>query len=141
MWRRVEAARVARLGTVSPAGEPHLVPCTFVLAPSPDGGGGDDHGIVYSAVDEKPKRSRELARLRNVQAHGRAALLVDHYDDDWSELWWVRVRGPARVLREGEERERALDLLAGKYGQYREERPQGPVVTLDAAEWRGWSAS
>ncbi len=130
---RVEAAQVARLGTVDDAGRPRLVPCTFVL----------DGETLYSAVDAKPKRTTELARLRDVAARPSAVtVLVDHYSDDWSALWWVRLRGAGRVLRDGPERERALDLLAAKYPQYRDDgRPDGPVLALDVREWRSWQAA
>lgn len=131
MRRLVGAARVARLATVAPGGRPRLVPFTFVL----------DGDTVYSAVDEKPKRTRALARLRDVERDPRVTVLVDHYDDDWSRLWWVRLDGRGRVLREGEERARALERLAEKYPRYRAQPPQGAVLAIDVEEWRGWSAS
>ena len=127
--RRVAAARVARLATVGPDGRPHAVPVCFVLE-------GD---TVYSAVDRKPKRSTDLQRLANVRAHPDAAILVDHYDEDWTTLWWVRLRGRARVLQTGDERARALTLLQEKYPQYREQPPDGDVLALDVDEWRSWS--
>ena len=65
----------------------------------------------------------------------------DHYDEDWGALWWVRVRGPARVLETGGGDEaRALALLAAKYPQYRAAPPAGPVLRLELEEWRGWAA-
>jgi PPOX class probable F420-dependent enzyme len=128
--RRVGAARVARLATVDPDGRPHLVPICFAL----------EGGLLYSAVDQKPKRSRDLRRLRNVRERGWATVLVDHYEEDWSALWWVRIRGRARVLEDGEESRRALSVLAEKYPQYRRDPPAGPVVALEVAEWRGWAA-
>ena len=131
MRRRVAAAWVGRLATVAPDGRPRIVPCTFALVGS----------VVYSAVDDKPKRTAELARLTDIEANPLAALLVDEYDDDWSQLWWVRLRGGARVLRGGDEREDALDALARRYAQYAERRPSGPVVALDVDEWRGWSSA
>ncbi|HZD66753.1 MAG TPA: TIGR03668 family PPOX class F420-dependent oxidoreductase [Acidimicrobiales bacterium] len=126
--RRVAAARVGRLATVTPEGRPHLVPCCFVLAAD----------TVYSAVDAKPKTTRTLRRLANLRATGVAALLVDHYEEDWSALWWVRLDGRGRVLESGEERDRALDLLAGKYDQYRRQPPPGPVVAVDIEDRRAW---
>lgn len=96
---------------------------------------------LYSAVDEKPKRSRTLRRMENARVRPGVSVLVDHYEDDWSRLWWVRLRGRARVLDEGVEAERALSLLAGKYGQYRELPLGPPVLAIDVDEWRGWSAS
>jgi PPOX class probable F420-dependent enzyme len=124
---RVAQARVGRLATVTPRGRPHAVPVCFALA----------GGRIYTAVDAKPKGTRTLARLENVRATGRATLLVDHYEEDWSRLWWVRVDGPAEVL----ESEGAIDALAAKYEQYRSARPAGPVIAIDPARWRSWVPS
>jgi PPOX class probable F420-dependent enzyme len=129
MRARVARARIGRLATVRADGTPHLVPCCFVLA-------GD---TVYSAVDAKPKSTVRLQRLRNLETNAAAAIIVDHYDDDdWTALWWVRIDGTARVLDAGVEFESALDLLTPKYHQYRELRPQGPVIAIDAVRWAGW---
>ncbi len=127
----VGAARVARLATTDADGRPHLVPLCFVLE-------GD---VLYSAVDRKPKPSTRLRRLENVSLHPEVTLLVDHYEEDWSRLWWVRLRGTARVLEEGPEHDCALSLLAEKYEQYRAEPPPGPVIAVALGEWRGWSAA
>jgi PPOX class probable F420-dependent enzyme len=124
-------ARVGRLATVDASGHPHVVPVCFVL----------DGDTVYWAVDHKPKASRRLRRLANIEAHPVAELVVDHYAEDWSELWWVRVSAEAGVLPPGPEAERALDLLATKYEQYAERRPGGPVVKLAVRRWVGWAAS
>jgi PPOX class probable F420-dependent enzyme len=129
--RWIEAARVARLATIDADGRPHLVPVVFAL-------GGD---TLYSAVDAKPKRSRRLRRIENARARPDVTVLVDEYDEDWSQLWWARLRGRARVLDEGEEFDRALALLAGKYAQYRDAPPGGPVLAMDITEWREWSAA
>jgi PPOX class probable F420-dependent enzyme len=128
MRRRVKDARVARLATVRSGGQPHVVPCCFVLE-------GD---AVYSAVDAKPKSTLVLQRLVNVQANPAASLLVDYYDEDWSTLWWVRLDGVAHVLDAGATREHALDLLAAKYEQYRRRRPPGAVLALDITGWKAW---
>jgi PPOX class probable F420-dependent enzyme len=128
--RRVAAARVGRLATSEGDGPPHLVPICFVLSGE----------TVYSAVDRKPKRTPALRRLANVRARPVATLLVDEYADDWSRLWWVRLRGPARVLEGGDERLAALVLLREKYPQYVRQPPDGAVLALDVAEWRGWAA-
>ena len=104
------------------------MPCCFVL----------DGEMVYSAVDAKPKSTLALRRLDNLTAHRHACLLVDCYDDDWTELWWIRLDCDGRVLADGDERERALDLLAEKYPQYRSTRPPGPVIALDVTTWRSW---
>jgi PPOX class probable F420-dependent enzyme len=128
--RRVEAAPVARLATIDRQGRPHLVPICFALVGE----------TIYTAVDRKPKRSLRLQRIENARANPQVAVLVDHYEDDWSQLWWVRLRGRARVLERGEEVERALALLAAKYAQYRAEPPPGPVLAVDLDEWRAWHA-
>ena len=127
---RLTAARVARLATTDPDGRPHLVPIVFALE-------GD---TLYSAVDRKPKRSPRLRRIENARARPEVTVLVDHYEEDWSRLWWIRLRGRARVLDDGEERAHALALLAAKYEQYRAEPPHGPVLAIDLTEMREWSA-
>ena len=131
MRKRVGAARVARLATIDPDGRPHLVPIVFVL----------DGERLYSAVDAKPKRSRRLHRLANARERPDVTVLVDHYEDDWGRLWWVSLRGRARVLETGDEAECALRLLSDKYEQYRSERPGLPVLAVDTLEWSGWEAS
>ncbi len=130
MRRRVAAARVGCLATLDPEGRLHVVPVCFAL----------EGETLYSAVDEKPKRSRTLRRIENARRRPDVTVLVDHYDDDWTRLWWVRLRGRARVLDAGEEVDRALALLADKYDRYREEPPGPPVLAVNVAEWRGWSA-
>ena len=128
-WRFASAS-VARLGTVRPDGRPHLVPVCFAL----------DGDVVVSVVDDKPKRSTRLRRFDNVRANPAVSLMVDHYDDDWTQLWWVRVDGTARVLEAGTEHARAIDLLVAKYAQYRSLRPAGPVLVIAVEAWRVWSA-
>ena len=126
---RFAAARVARLATVGADGRPHLVPVCFAV----------DGDTVYSAVDEvKPKATLRLRRLRNVAENPAVSLLVDHYDDDWSALWWVRADGRARVLETAPD---AIALLAARYPQYAEAPPGGPVIAVDVERWAGWSAS
>jgi len=97
-----------------------------------------DGGVLYTAVDEKPKRSRRLQRLVNVRAQPAVSVLVDEYDEDWSRLWWVRVDGRAHVLETGTEFERALELLRVKYEQYRSAPPSGPVIAVEVERWRSW---
>jgi PPOX class probable F420-dependent enzyme len=128
---RLAAARVARLATTDPDGRPHLVPIVFAL----------DGSTLYSAVDRKPKRSRRLRRIENARARPDVTVIVDHYAEDWASLWWIRLRGRARVLDAGDERERALALLAAKYPQYVAEPPDGPVLAVDIVERRAWAAS
>ena len=129
MRERVAAARVGRLATLGAEGGPHLVPICFVL----------EGETLYSAVDEKPKRSRRLQRLANIRRHRDVSVLVDHYEEDWTRLWWVRMDGAARVLEAGPEREHAFELLEAKYEQYRAEPPTGPVIAVSVERWRGWS--
>ena len=127
---RLTTARVARLATTDADGRPHLVPIVFAI----------DGDTLYSAVDRKPKRSRRLRRIENARARPDVTVLVDHYEDDWSRLWWIRLRGSARVLDDGSERERALALLREKYPQYVVEPPDGPVLAIDVTERREWHA-
>jgi PPOX class probable F420-dependent enzyme len=127
---RVERARVARLATVRPDGTPHLVVVTFAL-----------HGdTVVTAVDDKPKRTQQLQRLRNLGERPAASLLVDHYDEDWSQLWWVRLDGDARVVRDEPVRTEALAPLVAKYEHYRTAGPRGPAVVLTVRSAASWSA-
>jgi PPOX class probable F420-dependent enzyme len=127
---RVAQSRVARLATIGPDGKPHIVPIVFAL----------DGDTLYSAVDAKPKRSRTLTRIENARRNPGVSILVDEYDEDWSRLWWIRLRGRARVLDEGEEASHALVLLTAKYDQYQESPPGTPVLAVDIDEWRGWDA-
>ncbi len=147
--RLLAAARVGRLATVTADGRPHVVPCCFALV-------GDR---LYSVVDGKPKSTTNLRRLDNIAARPSAALLVDHYDDDWSQLWWVRAHGRARVLDPdgpnlepvagttttaaatgpGREYDLAIDALADRYRPYRESRPDGPLVAVDVERLTGWA--
>ncbi|GAB2636704.1 TIGR03668 family PPOX class F420-dependent oxidoreductase [Prescottella soli] len=130
--QRFADAPVARMATVSADGDPHLVPVVFVVV-------GD---TIYTAVDDKPKTTRRLRRLANIAATGRVSLLVDHYDDDWTRLWWLRVDGAAQVISpEDDEGRRAVDALVAKYPQYRSMRPSGPVVAVRDLRCRSWSAS
>ena len=126
---RVARAPVARLATVRPDGHPHVVPVTFALV-------GD---AVVTAIDQKPKTTTSLQRLRNVEAHPVASVLVDHYDDDWSRLWWARGDGAARVVAEGPERAEAVDRLVEKYERYRRSPPRGPVIWVTVSRWVSWS--
>ncbi len=127
---RFAAARVARLATADAIGRPHLVPIVFAV----------DGDTVYSAVDAKPKRSTALRRLANVRVNPAVALLVDHYDEDWTTLWWVRADGRARVLDAHEaQARRGVELLAGRYPQHRLELPRGPVLVVAVERWSGWT--
>ena len=123
---RFAAARVARLATVGADGQPHLVAVTFALR----------RNVVVIAIDHKPKTTTNLKRLRNIQVNNRVSLLVDHYDDDWSQLWWVRADGSAKVVEPSSE---SVGWLAEKYEQYRDRQPEGQIIWVDVDTWRSWS--
>lgn len=126
---RFAGARVARLATASPDGQPHLVPVTFASY-------GD---TVAIAIDHKPKTTTSLKRLANIEANPLVSLLTDEYSDDWERLWWVRADGTARTEHHGGERTNALARLAERYPQYRERPPDGPVILVRVTRWLGWS--
>ena len=138
--RRFAGVRVARLATVSPDGRPHVVPFTFALGSHPRGAGSGPEDHIYSAVDAKPKSSTDLRRLRNIRANPRVAVLADHYEDDWDGLWWARADGQAAILDDPVTMAPALTLLAGRYPQYREHPPCGPVISIHVDRWTGWTA-
>jgi PPOX class probable F420-dependent enzyme len=129
---RFAAARVARLATAGADGRPHLVPVVFAV----------DGDTLYTAVDDvKPKATMRLRRLANIAANPAVALLADHYEEDWTALWWARADGAARLLDPAaDEAARARALLAGRYAQYREAPPPGVVIAVDVARWSGWAA-
>lgn len=129
--RRFATAPVARLGTVSADGAPHLVPVVFAMA-------GD---VVYTAVDGKPKSTTRLRRLANIASEPRVSLLVDHYTDDWTQLWWVRADGEATVHANGAEAAAGRTLLQSKYPQYQSVSLNGPVIVIAIRTWTHWSAS
>lgn len=131
---RFAAARVARLGTATPGGAPHVVPVVFVL----ESEGGPD--LVWIAVDSKPKSSRRLRRLANIEANPRVSVLVDHYDEDWDALWWVRADGSASIEDAGSrEGASAVARLRAKYPQDAE-ATLGPLIRIEVDHWSGWSA-
>jgi PPOX class probable F420-dependent enzyme len=127
--RRFAGARVARLATATPDGHPHVVPIVFAV----------DADTIYHGVDAKPKRHTALRRLANLAANPRAAVLVDHYEEDWSALWWVRADGSARdVGPDTPEGRMALDRLTSRYPHF---ALRGGLVAIDVAAWTGWAAS
>lgn len=127
-------ARVARLATAG-QDQPHLVPVTFALVPDERA----DHDRIVTAVDHKPKATKSLKRLRNIAENPNVSLLVDHYEDDWSQLWWVRADGTADLAATAEHPE-LVDALAAKYPQYIDHRPDGTLVLVRVRRWNGWSA-
>ena len=132
--RRLAAARVGRMATVTAPGAPHVVPVVFALV--------DD--VVYTAVDGKPKTTMALQRLANIAATGRASVLVDDYREDWSALWWVRFDGLAQILAVETETKQvriAVEALTRKYEQYLSQPPPGPVIAIALTRWRWWEAT
>jgi PPOX class probable F420-dependent enzyme len=130
MRKRLAQAQVAHLATAGADGRPHVVPITFAT--------GDD--VLYFAVDAKPKRTTNLKRLQNIAANPAVSVLVDHYEDDWNKLWWVRVDGTAHVITDLAEAEHAIEMLTKRYPQYRRARPNGPVVAISVDRITGWSS-
>lgn len=128
---QLSAARVATLATVQTDGSPHVVPFVFALE-------GD---TLYSAVDHKPKRAARLRRIRNIESDPRVSVLAHWYDDDWSQLWWVRVDGIANIVETGDIWSRAIEVLAAKYPQYRGQPPTGAVITIEIRHIAAWSAT
>lgn len=138
---RLSRSDVAYLATTGADATPHIVPVTFALA--------DDELVI--GVDQKPKTTTDLRRLRNIRANPRVAVLCDHYSADWSRLWWVRLDGTARVVEvgtaagpgveSGAERHVRVAALAAKYPQYATDPPAGPMIVVRVDRWSGWSAS
>jgi len=125
---RFAAADIARLATVTPGGRPHLVPVVFAVAEQ----------VVYTAVDGKPKSTQRLQRLANIEAEPQVSMLVDHYADDWSQLWWVRADGTAAIHHEGPTHQRGYDLLRAKYPHYQAVPLIGAVIAVAVEHWTFW---
>lgn len=129
--QRAERARVARLATIRPDGRPHVVPITFAIVAN----------TLIWAIDHKPKRTTDLQRLRNIELNPAVSVLVDAYDEDWSQLWWVRLDGVATVVRGEPDRSTTCEPLLTKYGEYRVQPPSGPIVRIAVASFSWWSAA
>ena len=131
-WARelLASERVARLAYVDEHDHPRVLPVTFAVA----------DGAVWSAIDEKPKRSPEPARLRHLRRRPEAALLVDVYDDNWSRLAWVQLLGRVDVLPV-ESAPEAIEALAAKYPPYAESTPPGPLLRLNVEGSRQWRST
>ncbi|HEY7823824.1 MAG TPA: TIGR03668 family PPOX class F420-dependent oxidoreductase [Acidimicrobiia bacterium] len=129
---RLAAARSGHLATIRPDDRPHVVVVTFALI----------DGFAVTAIDHKPKSTRRLQRIANIEANPVASLLVDYYDDDdWESLWWVRVDGEATIHDEGSVREQAIEALRIKYAQYEERPPEGPVIAVALDSVSSWASS
>ncbi len=118
-----------RLATAGADGRPHLVPCTFAV---------DGSGRIVIGIDSKPKASSNLRRLRNIRENPRVSLLVDHYADDWTQLWWVRADGTAAIAAAGAEHAGHWDLLRARYPQYEGQVLDGPVIVVTVERWSAW---
>jgi PPOX class probable F420-dependent enzyme len=128
---RFATVPVVRLGTADGQGRPHLVVVTFVV----------DGDTIYTAVDQKPKSSTDLKRLRNVSENPMVTMLADQYTDDWDKLWWVRADGQAAILANPRQMAAPLRLLAERYWQYRQAPPTGPVLAVTVERWSGWTGA
>lgn len=128
---RLAGARVAHLATTRPDGEPHVVPITFAVTAR----------SIATMVDHKPKTTDRLQRLVNIEAQPRVSVLVDHYSEDWAELWWVRVDGDAQVHHHGEAWVEAREALSGKYQQYLERPPAGAAVMISVDQVSYWAGT
>ncbi len=122
----VDQAPRAVLTTIDDDGRPHAVPVCFAVSGS----------HIFTAIDHKPKTTTSLARLRHIEARPFATVLVDRYDDDWSKLGWVMVRGRARIDHPGA----AGSELEARYRQYRERPPEGPVIVIEPQRISWWLA-
>ena len=125
------AQRVAHLATADSAGKPHVIPVCFAY----------HDGSFWVAIDEKPKRTSRLRRVRNIEANPNVSLLFDRYDDDWSRLAYVLVRGRAEVLPEGREKPTALAALRARYPQYEGMALEGrPLIRIKPVRVIAWGA-
>jgi len=126
----LEAERVGRLGLLDGEGAPRVLPVTFAVA----------EGRIWSAIDQKPKRAAEPARLRFLRRDPRAALTVDRYSEDWEELAWVQVLGRVTIVQVGDGRA-GLEALRAKYEPYSEQAPPGPLLALEPERYLSWRAA
>ena len=128
----LEHQRVARLATVDESGQPHAVPVCYALL----------DGVIYTPIDEKPKRGGRLRRVRNILAEPRVCLVVDHYEEDWSRLIWLQVRGFASVVDDIAERTGAIEALRARYPQYAAmDLESRPLIRVDPRHVVGWSST
>jgi PPOX class probable F420-dependent enzyme len=129
---KLKAARVARLATIDANRTPHMVPICFSY----------DGSLFYTAIDRKPKNvpPAQLARLKNIQTNPQVALLIDEYDEDWTRLWYVLVRGEAELVSGLAERAHALAQLQAKYPQYRSGMlaDDGPILRITPLRISTW---
>jgi len=125
----IEHQRVAHLATADAAGRPQVVPVCFAYLDR----------RIYVAIDEKPKRSLRLKRLRNIEENPQVSLVFDRYDEDWSRLGWVMIYGTATIIEGGLEHELAVAVLHERYEQYRSMTLKGrPVISVTVERVSSW---
>jgi len=127
----VESSRVARLATVRPDGGPHLVPITFAITA----------GTIVTMIDQKPKTTSQLQRLRNIEVNPSVSVMVDEWDEDWDHLRWVRVDGTARVHSDDDVWRHAREALIVKYPQYSAQPPEGAAIAISIDRVTSWTSS
>jgi len=131
---KLKQARIARLATVDARFAPHIVPVCFAY----------DGNSFYTALDQKPKRvtPERLRRVRNIAVNPEVALLIDEYDEDWAQLWYILIRGQAKLVpvRKGKERARAIRILRAKYSQYSEKMlpNDAPIIRITPRRTTCW---
>jgi PPOX class probable F420-dependent enzyme len=131
---KLKEARVARLATLSAESRPHVVPVCFVY----------DGSVFYTAIDKKPKRlaPERLARVRHIRAMPRVALLIDEYCEEWTRLWYILVRGTAKLIPKSASKERAkvIRQLRQKYPQYGEGilPDDAPIIRIIPEQIASW---
>ncbi len=128
--RFLESRRIAHLATADASGAPYVVPVCFALHET----------ALYITIDQKPKGNpRSLKRLRNIAGNPRVAIVADRYDDDWTRLGWVMLRGRAQILESGAEHDMAQDLLRSRYPQYRSmQLAELPVIAIRVEKVASW---
>jgi PPOX class probable F420-dependent enzyme len=125
----IQDQRVGHLATADAAGRPHVVPVCFACLDA----------RIYVAIDEKPKLSLRLKRLRNIEENPQVSLVFDRCDEDWSRLGWVMVHGSAAIVDAGRVHELAVTALREKYEQYRSMTLEGrPVISVTVERVSSW---
>jgi len=119
--------RIGHMATAGHSGKPHIVPVCFAA----------DRQNIYTPIDEKPKSGRLLRRVQNILENSDAAFLVDYYDEDWSQLGWLRIDGAAELLSDGAERDHADDLLRDRYKQY-QSMDLSAIIAIRILHVRRW---
>ena len=129
--RLLAGARIGHLSTADTVGAAHVIPICYAF----------DGDSIYSVLDQKPKRTSltRLRRVKNILANPQVALVVDHYEEDWSRLWYILVTGHAELMLEGDEREQAIVKLREKYQQYRDmDIDTNPVIKITPDKVVSW---